>query len=249
MCLSAILMGTLYWFFYGTAFVIGLLEIIAGELDTGTTRFIAGNSTTLSITMGFPETPLNEIACGCSVSVKTFVLCLGSAFGLMITMGGETHAKWLQQADNCGCPLGPVWDGVSTAKTPKLWPNKYSFRSISGLFWVKTTSLSGHHSRFGTTQAIPASAKPRVMATQTSHFLTQNRLKIDRKLLPPPATFGVCALHPSDVSEKLLVVADPTGREMVADSSVSAVLRGGAGAVSSPNPPLLAWVGRPAGCV
>jgi len=28
-------MGTLYWFFYGTAFVIGLLEIIAGELETG----------------------------------------------------------------------------------------------------------------------------------------------------------------------------------------------------------------------
>ena len=44
-------MGTLYWFFYGTAFVIGLLEIIAGELETGVTRFIA-------------------------VSVKTFVLCL-----------------------------------------------------------------------------------------------------------------------------------------------------------------------------
>lgn len=56
-CLSAIFMGTLYWFFYGTAFVIGLLEIIAGELDTGTTRFIA-------------------------VSVKTFVLCLGAAFGI-----------------------------------------------------------------------------------------------------------------------------------------------------------------------
>ena len=26
---------------------------------------------------------------------------------------------------------------------------KSSFRSILGLFWVKTTSLSGHHSRFG----------------------------------------------------------------------------------------------------
>ena len=37
-CLSSIFLGTLYWFFYGTAFVIGLLEIIAGELVTGVTR-------------------------------------------------------------------------------------------------------------------------------------------------------------------------------------------------------------------
>ena len=29
-CLSSIYLGTLYWFFYGTAFVIGILEIIAG---------------------------------------------------------------------------------------------------------------------------------------------------------------------------------------------------------------------------
>jgi uncharacterized membrane protein YjjP (DUF1212 family) len=29
-CLSAVYLGTLYWFFYGTAFVIGILEIIAG---------------------------------------------------------------------------------------------------------------------------------------------------------------------------------------------------------------------------
>ena len=28
-------------FFYGTAFVIGLLEIISGELETGVTRFVA----------------------------------------------------------------------------------------------------------------------------------------------------------------------------------------------------------------
>ena len=30
-CLSSIFLGTLYWFFYGTAFVIGVLEIIAGQ--------------------------------------------------------------------------------------------------------------------------------------------------------------------------------------------------------------------------
>ena len=29
-CLPAVYLGTLYWFFYGTAFVIGILEIIAG---------------------------------------------------------------------------------------------------------------------------------------------------------------------------------------------------------------------------
>lgn len=40
-CLSSVFLGTLYWFFYGTAFVIGLLEIIAGELETGVTRFVA----------------------------------------------------------------------------------------------------------------------------------------------------------------------------------------------------------------
>ena len=51
-----------------------------------------------------------------------------------------------------------------SAKTPKMsrknssfrsvlgifWVKTTSFRSILGLFWVKTTSLSGHHSRFGT---------------------------------------------------------------------------------------------------
>ena len=31
-CISSIFLGTLYWFFYGTAFVLGILEIIAGEV-------------------------------------------------------------------------------------------------------------------------------------------------------------------------------------------------------------------------
>ena len=75
-CLSSIFLGTLYWFFYGTAFVIGLLEIIAGELETGVTRFIA-------------------------VSVKTFVLCLGAGFGMMITLKDPSQ-KWVDQADYCG---------------------------------------------------------------------------------------------------------------------------------------------------
>ena len=54
-------MGTLYWFFYGTAFVVGLVEILAGELETGVTRFMA-------------------------VSIKTFVLCaLGLAKSVLLS--------------------------------------------------------------------------------------------------------------------------------------------------------------------
>lgn len=74
-CLSSIFLGTLYWFFYGTAFVIGILEIISGELETGVTRFIA-------------------------VSVKTFVLCLGAGFGLLVV--GNAQEVWFAQAENCG---------------------------------------------------------------------------------------------------------------------------------------------------
>ena len=36
------------------------------------------------------------------------------------------------------------------SKNAKTEQKKSSFRSIFGVFWVKTTSLSGHHSRFGT---------------------------------------------------------------------------------------------------
>lgn len=76
-CLSAIFLGTLYWFFYGTAFVIGLLEIISGELETGVTRFIA-------------------------VSVKTFVLSLGTAVGLQISLGGNVYDAWTTSNEQCG---------------------------------------------------------------------------------------------------------------------------------------------------
>ena len=59
----------------GTAFVIGLLEIIAGELETGVTRFIA-------------------------VSVKTFVLCLGASFGMMLTLD-DSAQSWQESHANC----------------------------------------------------------------------------------------------------------------------------------------------------
>mmetsp|Transcript_10559 Transcript_10559/g.23382 ORF Transcript_10559/g.23382 Transcript_10559/m.23382 type:complete len:633 (-) Transcript_10559:58-1956(-) len=75
-CISSVFLGTLYWFFYGTAFVIGILEIIAGELETGVTRFVA-------------------------VSVKTFVLSLGASLGLMISSGGGASAVWFESEKHC----------------------------------------------------------------------------------------------------------------------------------------------------
>ena len=74
-CLSSVFLGTLYWFFYGAAFVVGLLEIIAGELQTGVIRFIA-------------------------VSVKTFVLSLGSMLGLMISSGEDASAVWFESSND-----------------------------------------------------------------------------------------------------------------------------------------------------
>ena len=57
--------------------MIGLLEIIAGELETGVTRFIA-------------------------VSVKTFVLCLGSGLGLMMALDKDTARAWAESEGHCG---------------------------------------------------------------------------------------------------------------------------------------------------
>jgi len=85
-CLQSVFLGTLYWYFYGTAFVLGILEIIGGELETGVTRFIA-------------------------VSVKTFVLCLGAGFGMMAV--GNATDVWFEQQANCdagsGIDLTVVW--------------------------------------------------------------------------------------------------------------------------------------------
>lgn len=79
-CLKSIFMGTLYWFFYGTAFVIGILEIIAGELETGVTRLVG-------------------------VTIKTFVLSLGAAFGMsLIFRDPAPYDAWMEQKDNCDQP-------------------------------------------------------------------------------------------------------------------------------------------------
>ena len=86
-CLPAIFLGTLFWFFYGIAFVISLLEIIAGELETGVTRFIA-------------------------VSVKTLVLSLGAGLGLMIATASDANDSWFEfQEQNCSVygNLSEVW--------------------------------------------------------------------------------------------------------------------------------------------
>eukprot|EP00751_Fragilariopsis_kerguelensis_P031231 CAMPEP_0170918682 /NCGR_PEP_ID=MMETSP0735-20130129/8134_1 /TAXON_ID=186038 /ORGANISM="Fragilariopsis kerguelensis, Strain L26-C5" /LENGTH=644 /DNA_ID=CAMNT_0011317219 /DNA_START=45 /DNA_END=1979 /DNA_ORIENTATION=+ len=88
-CLSAVFLGTLYWFFYGTAFVIGFLEIIAGELETGVIRFLA-------------------------VSVKTFVLSVMSAAGLTFVLREKVYDDWLlssgENSDNCfNTDLGDQW--------------------------------------------------------------------------------------------------------------------------------------------
>lgn len=83
-CLVSIFMGTLYWFFYGTAFVVGLVEILAGELETGVTRFMA-------------------------VSIKTFVLCVMAALGMMLAVPNPAQV-WEDQAANCGViDLGEKW--------------------------------------------------------------------------------------------------------------------------------------------
>ena len=87
-CLSSIFMGTLYWFFYGTAFVVGLVEILAGELETGVTRFMA-------------------------VSIKTFVLCVTACFGMLLAIPNPAEV-WEAQAVNCGTiDLGEHWWRVS----------------------------------------------------------------------------------------------------------------------------------------
>ncbi|CAJ1945169.1 unnamed protein product [Cylindrotheca closterium] len=82
-CLPAVFLGVLYWFFYGTAFVIGILEIVAGELETGVIRFMA-------------------------VAVKTFVLSLGSTWGLQIASRSPID----DFQDTAGCnniDLDTVW--------------------------------------------------------------------------------------------------------------------------------------------
>ena len=77
-------MGTLYWFFYGTAFVVGLVEILAGELETGVTRFMA-------------------------VSIKTFVLCVMTCLGMLVTVPNPAEV-WEAQSAYCGTiDLGEQW--------------------------------------------------------------------------------------------------------------------------------------------
>ncbi len=76
-CLNAIFMATLHWYFFGTAFVVGLMEILVGQLETGVTRFVG-------------------------VTVKTFVLSLGACIGLMITTWTGASDAWAISSGHCG---------------------------------------------------------------------------------------------------------------------------------------------------
>jgi len=84
-CLYSIFMGVMYWFFYGTAFVIAILEIVSGELNTGVTRLIA-------------------------VLIKTFVLSVGASLGMKLVIP-NSYDSWITQRDNyCGLiDLETVW--------------------------------------------------------------------------------------------------------------------------------------------
>lgn len=83
-CFKAVFLGTLYWFFYGTAFVIGLLEIIAGELETGVTRFVA-------------------------VGVKTLMLTMGCVFGMQLVVN-DPYMKWREEDQYCE-PASEKYEG------------------------------------------------------------------------------------------------------------------------------------------
>lgn len=74
--------------------MIGLLEIIASELQTGVTRFLA-------------------------VAVKTFVLSIGSAVGLTLVLNGEVYDIWTNQLD----PEGVACDrfGLSSSYPWDPW--------------------------------------------------------------------------------------------------------------------------------
>ena len=76
-CLSSVFLGTLYWFFYGTAFVVGLLEIVAGQVETGVTRFMA-------------------------VTIKTFVLSMSTVIGMDIIVQQPANEWQYQKTNNCG---------------------------------------------------------------------------------------------------------------------------------------------------
>ena len=51
-CFSSQVLGTLYWFLYGTAFVISLYEISNNQLITGTTRFIQATLRSYGLAFG-----------------------------------------------------------------------------------------------------------------------------------------------------------------------------------------------------
>ncbi|CAJ1446158.1 unnamed protein product [Effrenium voratum] len=127
-CLLSIFMGTLYWFFYGTAFVVGLVEILAGELETGVTRFMA-------------------------VSIKTFVLCVMTCFGMLLALPNPATA-WEAQYANCGTiDLGAQWWRVPLYLACSFSVlGQYRFRLEQ--FWRGLlVQLAGYETQFQVSQA------------------------------------------------------------------------------------------------
>lgn len=100
----------------GTAFVIGLLEIICGELETGAQSLFSWSfrlplePDCFTSDGKFPDVrDQSGVTRFIAVSVKTFVLCLGASFGLMLSLD-NTRDMWLQQAEQCGLiDLDAVW--------------------------------------------------------------------------------------------------------------------------------------------
>jgi len=109
-----------YWFFYGTAFVIGILEIIAGELETGVTRFVAVSVKTFVLRSardaarytvnGMPRfvasRPLLARTAWLSDGLPSTVVrnSLGAAAGMVFTLesSGGAASAWQEQDGYCG---------------------------------------------------------------------------------------------------------------------------------------------------
>mmetsp|Transcript_6118 Transcript_6118/g.17118 ORF Transcript_6118/g.17118 Transcript_6118/m.17118 type:complete len:548 (-) Transcript_6118:315-1958(-) len=81
-CFSSQVLGTLYWFLYGTAFVISLYEISNNQLITGTTRFI-------------------------QATLRSYGLAFGSLIGVWIAAyGGE--GRWEAVEESCSVKEGQI---------------------------------------------------------------------------------------------------------------------------------------------
>lgn len=81
-CFSSQVLGTMYWFLYGTAFVISIFEITNNQLITGTTRFI-------------------------QATLRSYGLAFGSLIGVWIAAyGGD--GRWEAVEEPCSMKEGQI---------------------------------------------------------------------------------------------------------------------------------------------